>query len=143
MLGGMSVTSESLTLSNTSPGEDEPRTWARARSMVRALAITSAALPAGRCYAHNLVSIVGGAPPDAAYDLVACGYLLLDDEADVGQGAARFGNLAFVVFASGLLAGKQTVADELGSHHLFDGVEVRLGTCLHKTADQSLVLFGL
>src|SRR5215211_1281636 len=41
MLGGMSVTKASLTLLNTSPGELEA--WATARSMLRALAITSAA----------------------------------------------------------------------------------------------------
>jgi hypothetical protein len=34
----MSVTSESLTLPNTSPGEEEPKAWATAHSMLRALA---------------------------------------------------------------------------------------------------------
>jgi hypothetical protein len=43
MLGGMSMTSESLTLANTSPGEEEANAWATARSMLRVLAITKAA----------------------------------------------------------------------------------------------------
>jgi hypothetical protein len=70
--------------------------------MKMAMEVTS--LPVGAT--PNLLSIVGGAPADAACDLVTCGYLILDGEADVGQGAARFGNLALVALASGLLAGK-------------------------------------
>ena len=42
------------------------------------------------------------------------------------------------------LAGKQfSMADEVGSKHLVQRVQVRLNSCLEETADQSLVLFGL
>src|ERR671911_937781 len=100
-------------------------------------------LPAGRCYAHNLLSIVGSAQGVAGNHLVSFCYLVLNEAPAVGKGGSNLGDPPLQAFASGLLAGNEAVADEVGSHHLFDGVEVRLGACLHKMADQSLVLFFL
>src|SRR5215203_4548513 len=73
-------------------------------------------LPAGGRAVQKLPSIVGAPPADAAYHLLACGYLVLYDEANVGEGADRVGNLELVAFAVGLLAGKPVrVAEEVGS----------------------------
>ena len=77
--------------------------------------MTMEALSAGGRGAQKFTSNVGAPPTDSAYHLVACGYLLLDDEADVGEGADRLGNLAHVALAVKLLAGGRGVADEVGS----------------------------
>src|SRR5215203_2590586 len=100
-------------------------------------------LPAGRCCAHDLLSIVGSAKGVSGHHLVCFCYLVLNEAPAVGKGGSNLGDRPFQAFASGQLAGKYAVADEVGSHHQFDGVEVHLGTCLHKTAGQSLVLFFL
>src|SRR5688500_12153587 len=82
---------------------------------------------------------------DGAGDhLVTCGYLVLDVYAGGGDGSRRWGGHPFHAFAVGLLDGKQRgVVDEVGGQRLIHCVQIPLDSCLHKTADQSLVLFGV
>src|SRR5829696_4332971 len=92
-------------------------------------------LPAGRGDTHILPSIVGDVYAVAAHHLVSFGYLLLDEAPTVGKGTRSLGDRSLQAFAAGLLAGEHAVADEVRSHHLFDGVQVRLGACLEETPD--------
>ena len=63
-------------------------------------------LPAGRCYAHDLLSIVGSAQGVAAHHLVCFCYLVLNEAPAVGKGGSNLGDRPLQAFASGLLAGK-------------------------------------
>jgi hypothetical protein len=90
---------------------------------------------------------VDGTHCEAAHHLVSFGYLILDDEPDVGQGGQKLGDRLLVAFAAGLLVRKQfRVADVIRSHHLVQRVYVGLAPAhvflrLVDTADQCLVLF--
>src|SRR5215216_619174 len=101
-------------------------------------------LPAGRRDAQKLPSIVGGVHGEAAHHLVCFGYLLLDGEPGVGKRGSILEAHPLVAFTVELLAGKHpSVADEVGSKHLVQRVQVQLTSCLEETAYQGLVLFSL
>jgi hypothetical protein len=89
-----------------------------------------------------LRSILGAAPGDAGHDLVASGYLVLDDVAKIGEGGVLLGDPLLVALAARLLAGKQAMIDELGGEQLVYRVRVSLGHRLPEAADQGFVLFG-
>src|ERR671912_213504 len=114
---------------------------------------------AGRRHAQKLLSIVGGAPADAAHHLVCFGYLLLEHEAGVGKGGMILEGRPLETFTVELLGGKHphgcasgarslgrglvSVAEEVGSKHLVQRVHVQLTSCLEQTAYQGLVVFSL
>src|SRR5215213_7116243 len=49
-------------------------------------------LPAGGRHTHNLPLIVGAAHTEAGNHLVSPGYLVFDEEADIGEGGEVLGN---------------------------------------------------
>ena len=51
-----------------------------------------ARLPAGGRHAHNLPLIVGAAYTEAGHHLVCSGYLVFDEEADIGEGGEVLGD---------------------------------------------------
>src|SRR5918994_2009009 len=76
-------------------------------------------LPAGWRNTHKLTSIVGAVHGEAGHHLVACGYLVLDEEPAVGKGGKHLGYRPLVTLAAGLLAGKQSImVDEVGGQQL-------------------------
>ena len=59
---------------------------------------------------------------EAGHHLVALGYLVMDDEAEVGEGGVICGDRPLVTLAIGLLTEKQTMIDEVGGEQLVYGV---------------------
>src|SRR5215218_3337089 len=101
-------------------------------------------LPAGGSYAHKLPSIVDCVHEEAGNHLVVPGYLVLDDQAALGEGGLISRDPPQVILAIGFLAGKQSImVDEVGSQHLVRSLQVPLDPCFPEAADQSLVLLFL
>src|SRR3712207_4246468 len=116
MLGGILVKSTSLTRWSISPGEEESNACETALSMPQVVAITLLGdlaigdavddnghvghLAAARRNAHKLASIVGSAHDEASHHLVACGYLVLDEYAGVGDGGRQLGGRPFYAFGA-------------------------------------------
>src|SRR5215212_5190287 len=97
-------------------------------------------LLAGGSHAQEL-ALVDTSPRIPGDDLVPFGDLVINGEADVGEGGSILCNSQYVGLAIGsLLAGHQAPVDEVRGHHLPYLVEVTLGVCLVETADQSLLL---
>src|SRR5918995_678316 len=96
-----------------------------------------------RLQAEVLPPIVDAAPGEAGDDLVAFGYLVLDDGTNIREGSVLFGHLPLVALAAGLLTGEQAMIDEVGSEQFVYRVQVCPGYRLPKAAHQGLVLLFL
>src|SRR5215217_7355256 len=98
-------------------------------------------LLAGRGNTHELPSIVGGVHDEAGHHLVVPCYLVLDDQAALGEGGLISSDPSQVILAIGFLTGKQSImVDEVGSQHLVHCVQGTADSCLHETAGQCHVL---
>jgi hypothetical protein len=76
-------------------------------------------LHSGWGYTHNLTSIVDALPGEASYHLLPFGcHLILDVDTKVGEAGMLLSNLLHEALAAWLLAGKQTVIDEVGGEQL-------------------------
>src|SRR5215213_9303632 len=98
-------------------------------------------LPAGRSNTHELPQVVGCVHDEAGNHLVVAGYLVLDDQAALGEGGLISRDPPQVILAIGFLTRKQSImVDEVRVQHLVHCVQVPVDSCLHETAGQCHVL---
>jgi len=71
------------------------------------------------CKTHDLALVVSESYGEATYHPVAFGCLVLNDEANIGEGSLSLGNKLDVALAVRVfLAGKRPVIDEVGGEEL-------------------------
>src|SRR5918994_1243236 len=92
-------------------------------------------------YAHEVPPVVDPPYGEAAHHLVAGGYLVFDNVAELGEGGVILGHRPLVTFAIRVLVGKQAAVHEVFSQDLMQCVQVTFALRLEETPHQSHILF--
>src|SRR5918911_2795175 len=95
----------------------------------------------GGCKTYELASVVSESYREAAYHPVAFGcHLILNDEANIGEGSLSLGNELDVALAVRVSTGKRPVIDEVGGEQFVERLQVALYLRLEEAAHKRLVL---